>query len=60
MQAQQRYFYQLRPSLAAPERWIQVVGGKGEDKAMRFTCFWLPLSGCPVLIANMGDYLHLF
>lgn len=58
-QIQQRYFYQLRAPSTTPERWQHRVSAGSGDEGLTFTCFWLPVSRSDVIIANMGDYLHL-
>jgi putative (di)nucleoside polyphosphate hydrolase len=58
-QVQERHFYHLRATGPTLARWTHTVSAGGEDKGMTFLCFWLPLSECEVLVANMGDYLHL-
>jgi len=58
-QIQKRYFYQLRAPSQTPERWRHQVSAGTGDKGMAFTCFWLHVSRSDLIIANMGNYLHL-
>ena len=44
-------------SLAANE-WIHTVSGRGEDRALKFKCYWMPASKARTLLAvGQGDFL---
>ena len=58
-QIQERHFFHLRAVRPTPQRWSHKVSAGEGDKGMTFSCFWLQLTEGHILIANMGDYLHL-
>ena len=43
----------------APDSWVHFVGGKGEDKGMRFRFYWLTLPPYIKLAGNQGDGLWM-
>ena len=55
-----RHVFVLTPTGPVPECWDHVVMGGGEDRSLRFRCFWLDREeAARVLIGGRGEYLRL-
>lgn len=42
-ESEQWNFFTMNVDADAPDTWVHHVGGKGEDKGMRFRYYWLSL-----------------
>lgn len=58
-QIHERHVFHLTSPGPLPELWEHDVSGEGEDRGMRFVCFWLDVDeAARVLSGGQGAYLQ--